>query len=573
MPIFTYQTRLELDSGATAALQGYAEQAGLVERRLFAALMKNQHLANVGRKSDALSIAALKSRFISEYGITARHFNGIRMVLEGKIKSLKELQSDHIGETEARIKRAEKTLSVQRKALHATRHPKPAKASKQAPAKLSLTAEERQAKITKLARSIHHKERNLPRQQATLARLRADREAGVVRICFGSKKRFREQFNAPERESAAFKAQWKKDWQASRSAQFFLVGSKDENAGCQSCVATLQADGRLTLQVRLPEALGKHVMLKNVHFAYGHQAILASLKAQRALSYRFVCDDKGWRVFLSTDHDAVPVKTRQKLDVGAIGLDLNANHVALAEVDRFGNLIRAEKLVCHNHGKSTDQAKALIGDLAKAVAARCAAAGKPLVLEQLDFRQRKKALGELNPRAARLLSSFYYGKMGSALRTACFRAGVEVIDVNPAYTSTIGAINHAQPRGISVHQGAAMAIARRGLGFSERLSTRVGLAPARRGGHVTFDLPARNRSKHVWSFWASSRKNLQAALAAHFRSGAAKAAPAPLISQTQYVATRRGLAQSQRSTQKLSVKFRQPRHPNCSGVALEDVPF
>lgn len=573
MPIFTYQTRLTLDSGSAAAMQGYADLAGPVERRLFAALMKNQHLANAGRKSEVLSIAALKSIFIAEHGITARHFNAIRMVLEGKIKSLKELQGDLISEAEARIKRAEKTLDKQRKALDGLRHPKLSKASKKAPTKAPLSIEDRQAKITKLTKSIHHKQRNLPRQQAKLARLRADREAGLVRICFGSKRLFREQFNAPERDSKAFKAQWKQDWQASRSAQFFLVGSKDETAGCQSCVATVQADGRLSLRVRLPDTMGKHVVLTNVHFAYGHEAILASLKAQRALSYRFVRDDKGWRVFLSTDHDAVPVKTRRTLEVGAIGLDLNANHVALAEVDRFGNLIRAEKLVCHSHSKSTDQAKALIGDLAKAIAARCAAAGKPLVLEQLDFRQRKKAIGELNPRAARLLSSFYYSKMGSALRTACFRAGVEVIDVNPAYTSTIGAINHAQPRGISVHQGAAMAVARRGMGFSERLSTRVGLAPARRGGHVTFDLPARNRSKHVWSFWANSRKNLQAALAAHFRSGAARAAPAPLISQTQYVATRRGLAQSLRSTQKLPVKSRQPRHPNCSGVALDDVPF
>lgn len=568
MPIFTYQTRLKLDSASSAALQGYAEQAGLVERCLFAALMKNQRLLNEGRKTDVVAITALKSSFISTYGITARHFNAIRLVLEGKIKSIKERQGDLIQEAQARLKRAETTLTKQNKALDALRHPKP---SKKAAAKPPLSALERQAKIAKLALSIHHKQRNLPRQQARLKRMCAQREAGTVSLCFGSRKLSREQFNAPNRREKAFHGQWKQAWQASRSAQFFLVGSKDETAGCQSCVATIQEDGRLTLRVRLPDALGKYQVVRDVHFAYGHAAILASLQAQRALSYRFARDDKGWRVFLSTDHDDVPVTSRRAS--GAIGLDLNANHVALAELDRFGNLIHAEKLPCHNYGKSTDQAKALIGDLAKAVAARCAAAGKPLVLERLDFQARKKSLEEHHPRAARLLSGFYYSKMGSALRTACFRLGVEVIDVNPAYTSTIGAINHAQPRGISVHQGAAMAIARRGLGFSERLSTRVGLAPARRGGHVTFALPARNRAKHVWKFWADARKNLQAALAAHFRSGAANAAPAPLISAQQRVATRRGLARSACSTRLLSVKSRHARHPNCSGAVLEDVPF
>ncbi|WP_338924680.1 hypothetical protein V0M98_34240 (plasmid) [Pseudomonas silesiensis] len=569
MLTFTYQTRLELDSGAAAALQGYAEQAGLVERRLFAALMRNQYLANAGRQSEVVSITTLKSNFITTYGITARHFNAIRMVLEGKIKSIKERQGDLIQEAQARIKRAEKSLGKQRKALDTLRRPKPSKKTAALP---PLSATERQAKIAKLALSIHHKQRNLPRQQARLARMQTEQKAGVVSLCFGSRKLFREQFNAPERAEPGFQEQWKQNWQACRSAQFFLVGSKDETAGCQSCVATVQADGRLTLRVRLPDALGKYQVLENIHFAYGHDAILASLKAQRALSYRFVRDTKGWRVFLSTDHDDVTVKSRREL--GAIGLDLNANHLALAELDRFGNLIRAEKLPCHNYGKSTDQAKALVGDVAKAVAKRCAAAGKPLVLERLDFQARKKSLEEHHPRAARMLSGFYYSKMGSALRTACFRAGVEVIDINPAYTSTIGAINHAQPRGISVHQGAAMAIARRGLGFSERLSTRVGLAPARRGGHVTFTLPARNRAKHVWSFWADSRKNLQAALAAHFRSGASKEAPSPLISPLRYVATRRGLAQSARSIRRLPVKPRHARYPNCSGADLEvDVPF
>jgi len=45
---------------------------------------------------------------------------------------------------------------------------------------------------------------------------------------------------------------------------------------------------------------------------------------------------------------------------------------------------------------------------------------------------------------------------------------VEVIEVNPAYASTMGMVNFAHRYGISVHQGAAIAIARRSLGLSER---------------------------------------------------------------------------------------------------------
>ena len=567
MPVFTYQTRVSTDGAANAALQGYAAHYGRVERKLFAVLMKNASLIAQGRKQEVPSLSATKTRFISEYGITARHFNAIRMLLDGKIASIKSRQADLISEAESQVKRTEKTIGKLTKDLVALRHPKPVKKS----LKAILSPAERQEKIAKTAFSLHQKKRNLPRQQARLNRMRADLAAGQVRLCFGSRKRFRDQFNSTDRGTENFQATWKNDWQASRSEQFFLVGSKDETAGCQSCVATVQTDGRISLRVRLPDSMGKHLVLSNVQFQYGHQAVLESLKSGRAISYRFVQDQRGWRIFASTEHAQVEAKTRP--GAGAIGLDLNANHLALAETDRFGNLIDIARLDCHANGKSTDQAKALIGDLAKAVAARCAAAGKPLVLEKLDFQAKKKTLSEQNPRMARLLSGFFYAQVSAALRSACFRFGVEVIDVNPAYTSTIGAVNHAQSKGISVHQGAAFAIARRGLGFSEKLSTRIGLVPARRGGHVTFDLPVRNRSKHVWSFWAAARKNLNVALAAHFRSGAATAAPAPLISAVQYVPTRRGLAQSSSSTRRLPENPRHARRTDCSGVDLDLLPF
>jgi len=268
------------------------------------------------------------------------------MLLEGKIESIKSRQDDLINEAEVKIKRLASTILRLDKELKALRKPQ------------KKTAAPDPVKIKKLAFSLHQKKRSLARQRARLERLLADKVSGKVRLCFGSRKRFRSQFNDPELSPA----EWKADWQASRSDQFFLVGSKDETAGCQSCVATVQADQRLTLRVRLPDALGKYVTLTDVHFAYGHAALLNSLAAGRALSYRFIRDDKGWRVFVTTQHDDVALVTKREL--GAFGLDLNADHLALAELDRFGNLIDAQRLPCASYGLSTDQAKAIIGDLA-----------------------------------------------------------------------------------------------------------------------------------------------------------------------------------------------------------------
>ena len=270
-------------------------------------------------------------------------------------------------------------------------------------------------------------------------------------------------------------------------------------------------------------------------------------------------------MFVSCEAPAVQHSTSSRL--GAIGVDINADHLAVSVVDRFGNLVKSRRIDLHTYGKSTDQAKALIGDAAVQIAQWAKAAGKPLVMEELDFAKKKAELEATHKPLTRMLSSFACNKVISSIKAAAFRRGVEVIEVNPAYTSVIGAVNHAKVKGISVHMGAAMAIARRGLGLSEKPPKRGAIAPARSGGHVTFCVPARNRSKHVWSQWGKIRTTLKAAHAAHYRSGMNKKMPAPLAPGRQSLGSIRFSTVQARSAN---------RQHNCStGVhgQLSDVPL
>lgn len=250
--------------------------------------------------------------------------------------------------------------------------------------------------------------------------------------------------------------------------------------------------------------------------------------------------------------------------MGAIGVDTNADHLAISETDRFGNLIGVRRMALPIYGKSTDQTKALIGDATAAIATRAKAAGKAVVIEKLNFQKKKAELEAVDPAQARMLSSFVCHKVASSLKAACARAGVKVIEVNPAYTSVIGAVNHAQSKGISVHQGAAYAIARRGLSLSERPTVREAHAPTRNGGHVTFALPVRNRAKHVWSFWSSVRTKLSAAHAAHFRRGANQFPPPPLTPP------KPSLGALRNSTAKLRGAN---RSQHCSESVVGDLPW
>ena len=531
--VFTYQTRLSADPVLDGVLDAYAGLHNRAERSLFAALQSGG------------SINGLKRDFLGRFGLTARQFNAIRSGLEGRIASIKERRPQLIAEAETRIKRAEKVI-----------------------AKLAFSAHD--------SNKLHQKKRRLTTLRARHASMKADHDAGAIRLCFGSRKLFRAQFD-PEANGYADHTAWKADWQASRSNQFFVLGSGDETAGNQTCQASVADDGSLTLRLRLPNALGGDVVgISSLRFAYGHEAIVEAIQnGQRvhtitktgkptvkrvgaAISYRFQRDGKGWRVFVSVEaHTAAQISDRQ---AGAIGIDINADHLAVSETDRYGNLVSSQRIDLHTYGKSTDQAMALIGDACAAVAQRAKVAGKPVMIEKLGFRKKKAGLEASEPKMARMLSSFACNKVVAGIKAACFRAGIEVIEVNPAYTSVIGAVNHAQRHGISIHQGAAFAIARRGLGFSERPIVRTGIVPARNGGHVTFALPVRNRAKHVWSFWSDVRRSLKAAHVAHYRLSTMLTPPTPATRSE--CAPRSSTARSRGAN----------RSQHCSGNVVDQLP-
>ena len=130
-----------------------------------------------------------------------------------------------------------------------------------------------------------------------------------------------------------------------------------------------------------------------------------------------------------------------------------------------------------------------------------------------------------------MLSAFAYQNILTHLKSKGRSKGIQVHSVNPAYTSLIGRVNYAKRYGLSIHHAAALCICRRFLGVSERMPQGQREIPDGKGGHVTLDLPVRNRSRHVWVQWGQLNKKLPAALTAHFRtvnnrsSSSCKAAP------------------------------------------------
>ncbi|HUW63417.1 MAG TPA: transposase [Spirochaetia bacterium] len=112
----------------------------------------------------------------------------------------------------------------------------------------------------------------------------------------------------------------------------------------------------------------------------------------------------------------------------------------------------------------------LMGVLAKVVVEIARSLGKPLALERLGFGKDRL---DTNRRFNRMATNFPFRKMIDAvIRKAC-REGVGVKQVWPPHTSTIGFWKYMARHGVVIHHAAALVIARRAMGFRERITNEL----------------------------------------------------------------------------------------------------
>lgn len=523
----TYQDRLNLDATQKRWLDAFGSLYGQLQRKLYAHAAKGEKLSD------------LKSAFSFTHGISARQFNAMRIELEGKIAGTVELLkvrkkdlSNSIKKTTNTISKIDKSIKEQEK-LRDNEKAAIAKNKKPKVRVFDL------AYMDKLIKRKFNQNLRLTIHKNKLKDVDARLKAPVPGICFGSRKLFKQQFHLEltefmqhgETHDVAFK-KWRAAWLASRSSQFFLVGSKDETAGNQSCKARVTHAApsplpvekpTLTLTVKMPQALvakgaPDFLVIEKVHFNYGQDQVLKAIENGIALSYRFHRDDhttSGWRVFVSTDTaDANQISL--SIDLGVIGVDFNADHLAWAHTDRFGNASnkpdRFGRIDLLLKGKSTEQREAILSEALDKIFAIAKKFSCPVGIEDLDFAVKKKELSKLGVKHARMLSGLAYAKYQSLARGKASRLGIELIFVDPAYTSVAGSVKYAVRLGRTVHQAAAGVIARRAQGFKEKRPKRCAdrsttyRAPLM-GNTAVLTLPAES-GQCTRASWATIRKSL-----------------------------------------------------------------
>ncbi|MGK7958853.1 MAG: IS200/IS605 family accessory protein TnpB-related protein, partial [Crocosphaera sp.] len=181
--------------------------------------------------------------------------------------------------------------------------------------------------------------------------------------------------------------------------------------------------------------------------------------------------DNQWYIHLSTYVQAVPYISHKKN--GCLGIDLNAKSIDLVYIKRDGNLHQVNRQKTLFSWEiptgTTGQVEAKLRDIVAEIVRIGESYECPIACEDLDFSKKKATLRHSPKKYNRMLSGFIYDKFRAFLVARAEKYGIEVIFKNPFATSVIGMVKYMAKYGLNSAYAAAMVIARRALGFSERI--------------------------------------------------------------------------------------------------------
>lgn len=161
--------------------------------------------------------------------------------------------------------------------------------------------------------------------------------------------------------------------------------------------------------------------------------------------------------------DAAPVDRASSM----AGIDLNPELVAVTVALPDGNFKVSSCFWCHDlvH-TSREKREWIAGNLAKQVADWLESLGvKQAALEELSFAQDH----DTNRLFNRITHNFCKKLLFNRLVVAVRKRGIAVFTVPAQFTSLIGYFKYAETYGLSAHQAAALVVARRALGFAEKV--------------------------------------------------------------------------------------------------------
>ena len=326
----------------------------------------------------------------------------------------------------------------------------------------------------KLKTDLFHAKQKLNRMNRSLKNRLAVLNSRKLEICFGSKKLFLAQYHLAENHMTSHKV-WYEAFCKRRDNRALYIGSKDERQGNLLIqlipMVNVGKGNSYTIQIRKNTKEREYVRGVCNFKHMGGQLAKLIIDKTHGITYRIkFCGKKCYlQAMITIDRNLNDCVTRSTY--GTIGLDYNDGFIEIAETNETGNLVKLKHIDLKYHGtgkKAESEIRQVVSDIVN----YAISVGKDIVIEDLDFKKTKSETEEAKSNRGKaynkMIHLFDYSRYKSTFENCCYLRNVNLIKINPAYTSKIAGQKYCNQRKLVIHQGASFVIARKGQGYVDK---------------------------------------------------------------------------------------------------------
>jgi IS605 OrfB family transposase len=301
--------------------------------------------------------------------------------------------------------------------------------------------------------------------------LRSAKELGVNprKVIFGGRKLF---LDLRKKHDLKVWRKRKREWKEKRQGLLYCRGNRRKRGN--PCLRLEVKNGALWLRISLGNGTYAYALVQTTHPNLGQ--LLQRVYARESYNVELTLKEGEVYANFTWEEKAPPlVHTKDK---GVLALDVNAEpyHLALALVGPDGNLRYHFTLPLDQVDRAPNRGakETLLWMVAHEVTDFAVASGVAIATERLKH-LRKSRRGDGSGREFRRLQHrFAYASLLRKIHTLALKKGVEIVQVNPQDTSTIGMLKYAPQLSLSKDVAAAYVIGRRALGFVASRREQVG---------------------------------------------------------------------------------------------------
>jgi IS605 OrfB family transposase len=267
----------------------------------------------------------------------------------------------------------------------------------------------------------------------------------------------------------------KKQWRELRQGTLIAIGSKHKTAQGNLLLRFMELDGKLHLRITTgnrefiyAKVLREPSNGKDKWITF-MAMLLESWQTKNYFAYTVELKLRDGEVYGSVSFEIPTPEVKYTKENGAIAIDTNASHIhlAVAEVSKTGELLSYQTISLHHLlGLSQNSKDHQEWILAHQLLDLAIQKGKAIAVENLKKLKRGRR-GDGKAKLRKILYQWNAKKFLQKLKRVAMLKGVEVVEVNPAYTSVIGMLKYAPQLNIDKDVAGAYVIGRRALGFKE----------------------------------------------------------------------------------------------------------